>query len=213
MWLNFPVKIVGKIKTTPEQAKRMFGFNMKKDATGIFFQRRGNRICICNLVKRKNPKTEKQQIIRTKFATLGKITHKYKKEIIHKIWNPIAKHKYFSGQTMFIAVNMRELGNPPIWTNMKIADGEIEPPKILKATCEGKTVKIQIKNAYDKEVGIAVMETENFNLYHFNPRHYSTMPIEIKLDKEVHKPILYVYFKKGKQYSQSVSYSVLKICL
>ncbi|MCK4353575.1 hypothetical protein KAW65_09240 [candidate division WOR-3 bacterium] len=40
---GFPFELRGKLSTTPEQAKSMFGFKMKRGAIGIIFERRNSR--------------------------------------------------------------------------------------------------------------------------------------------------------------------------
>ena len=111
MWVNYPIRITGKLSLTPAQAKKIFGYTMKEGAKGVALQRRGSRIFIRSLMPQRKPNTEMQQIAERKLTIISKIGSRHMEDLIYPVWEPIARKtkRYPSGFTMFVGINMRRI--------------------------------------------------------------------------------------------------------
>ena len=52
-----------------------------------------------------NPKTKKQQLVRSKFGLTSKLASNILHLLIHPFWNPIAKKENRVGYNLFVSVN------------------------------------------------------------------------------------------------------------
>lgn len=107
MWLpeDFPFKIIGKIRLTPEQAEKTFGFKMKRGGDGVVLQRRGSKICIRTYRAHKKSGNECSK----KFAKLAKFAKEHREDIIKPIYDPIARNiSIMSGTHLFLKVNLKK---------------------------------------------------------------------------------------------------------
>ncbi|MDI6839306.1 MAG: hypothetical protein QMD71_00380 [bacterium] len=216
MWLKHIIQIIGKLSLTREQANLMFGYNMKQGAKGIVLQRRKNRIFIRSLMPKTRVNTKMQQMREKKMSFISKIGSRHMQDLIDPIWTKERNknrthHKYISGFNMFVSLNMKGIGIPPDWKNMLITIGKLAPPEVLYSTYSNKTIKMKIEarqhsKSENKEIGIGVLDTKNFELIHIEPKQYNTeTEIRIKVKQFLHHPILYVYFKQNNEYSTSTA--------
>jgi hypothetical protein len=224
MWMKkSPFKFSGSLKFTPEQAKKMFGFTMREGAVGITFV---NFPSGKTLIKNKMPiipfRGEKQSQQEILFSIVGKIASAHLKDIVRPIWGSTIDEKGVSGQNLFIKSNMDALMSAmkrnkkthkkkinkmtfTKWELMQVSSGRLEKPIIKIADyyfSTGKRMKLIIKNPNKYEVGICLFDRTSFELTHIPPVKYET-PIYLNLKKTVHLPIVYVYFRRGNEYSDS----------
>ncbi len=197
-------EIRGKLSLNKKEALEMFGFKMRDDARGVIFRRtRWGNLIIANWINPNDRKTKKQLKQRKLFKSLTHMVKHHKKDIIWPIWN---KRASYTGHTLFMGTNLKKVGNNMNFENMLISLGEIEPPNLIYAKVENGILELKISNLNNQEIGIAVL-TRKYKLYHFKPTHYpNPRKIKIKLIGRVKSPpLVYVYFKVGDKYSNSVS--------
>ncbi|MCK4353264.1 hypothetical protein KAW65_07655 [candidate division WOR-3 bacterium] len=209
-----PFEIIGKLSVTPEQAKRMFDFDMKPGALGIVFQRRGKTRYIRNAMPRHPICTEEQKIKENKLSILGRMSHNHLNDLIRPVWNPLAeKWHYYSGHCLFIGFNMKSVGIPSVWENLKLTYGDLEPPCVECACYHNRKIKFRVKGCADR-IGVGILNRADFKLWHFSSQ--SGKPIILSFNFPLSKPIIYVYKRRGDLYSGSVSiipkYSALRGC-
>lgn len=224
MWLKgYPFKFSGSISCTPEQAERMFGFKMKKGATGLTFVRHpSGKISIRNRMPERPLLNEQQKSKETIFTIVGKIASSHLHDITRPIWNPPAAPMSLSGQNLFVMQNMNALESKmktekrthkkklnirtiTEWQLLKLSVGKLEKPIIKIAEyyfSTGKKLKLIIKNPNKYDVGICLLDRQTFELTHILPKQYK-YPIYLHLEKTVHSPVVYLYFYNGTQYSDS----------
>ncbi|MDI6839503.1 MAG: hypothetical protein QMD71_01390 [bacterium] len=219
-------EIHGKLSLTPEQAKKMFGFNMAKDAKGIILQKRNGKTIIRNLMKYTiyavPKKLRARQIV---FRILGKLAGKHLKDLIYPVWQESAKIRNCCALHLFMSVNLIRICNYKRndsrrrWKQLLLSQGILDPPKIhARFYADSKKIMIAIKNTHSYQIGIAVLEMTTFNLYHWlvsaDPESTVTLPIVKKIGvwnyiylqiPEIKSPIVFAYFKEGNTYSVSKS--------
>ncbi|MDI6840786.1 MAG: hypothetical protein QMD71_08075 [bacterium] len=115
MWLkNYPVELSGTLKMSKRQAKELFNFDLKMGAKGITFCRvRAGKIYMKNYYPSSHIVNTKERKARSHiFSILSKIGSAHMDDLIHPVWDPIAKKKnYLGGFHLFMATNMRLLTN------------------------------------------------------------------------------------------------------
>ncbi|MDI6840351.1 MAG: hypothetical protein QMD71_05845 [bacterium] len=73
MRVDFPIEIICKLSLTREQAKLMFGYDMKAGAKGVVLQRRGDSVYIRSLMPQRHINTKLWQMTKLKFKVLSKL--------------------------------------------------------------------------------------------------------------------------------------------
>ena len=205
---HLPFEIRGKLSTTPEQAKEMFGYDMKPGAIGIVLQRRNGRIMIRSLMPKKMPpKSTWVKNDKRKFRALISIVRDYNDSLITPVWSKY-KGTYSTGFKRFIGINMKVLGNPPHWLKLLLTVGELPKPSISKVMRIGNKVKFTVKNANSMEIGCALFASKELKLYWSAPNKYKdTANIELPfyVPESIKSLIIYVYFKKDDKYSANTA--------
>ena len=213
--LRLPFEIRGKLSTTPEQAKRMFGYIMKPGAKGIVIQRDKGKLIIRSLMPKRIVETLYQKNFKRKTRVLSGIIRDYRKELIEPVWDK-NKGKYLWGGNKFIGFNMKRLGNTPNWFKLLLTFGELAKPSLYcNKDCpypmvkEGK-IKFGAKNADSMEIGVGIFDKKELKLYLIPPKRYDNPEsIEIESSEFTGLPndrinkslILHIFFKKYDKYS------------
>lgn len=225
-------EITGKLSLTPEQAKKMLGFNMRPDAKGIFFRKRNGKIEVCNLIPAKfTVITKAMQQGRDKMRVITNIVKTHFKDLICPIWNKEAKNtNHIAGTQFFISTNMLNVGKPAKWENLIISLGKLPKPeftaeycpttKNIKITPAGNTTARMINEKL--QPNFAAFDTVENKLYHPLPHslsitRYQTSTILINLPFKLprhwdrQKTILFMYLTQDNEYSPSTA-NILKRC-
>lgn len=199
---GFPFEIIGKLSATPEQAKKMFGFEMKKGAIGIIFQRKSNGESYIRNSMPRHHFTEKEKINMKKMSVISRIASEHLKDLIHTVWNPIANNNS-CGFNTFMSKNFVRVGGPPKWENLIITDGNAKLPKIEWISRWRKQIKIKIK--CPQSIGMGALNGKDFKLYHYPAKLYQKGEIVFKINHSLYNPIFFIYSKEKNCYSKSIS--------
>lgn len=203
--------IWGKLSTTPEQAKRMFGFDQHPDAIGIVIRRHRTKkgklqLVVGNLFKPKENKSPKRMASRNLLSILSKIAKQEKNTLVNKtIWKPNKPTK--CPHNTFIGANIARIqkGTNYNWENMLITRGILYPPIIKKATYHPSDNTLHIPEL-NENMGIVVFDTKTLKFFHSPPPNKNKFHIPDSYSKEkLHSPIIYVYIRENDNYSKSVS--------
>ena len=192
-------------RISPEQAKKMFKFNLPPDAKGVTFQYRKNKTVIYSYSPEKNnnhlPKSQQFKSNYANFSKLNRITHRILKTIIHPVWTKIAdREKYFSGYHLFVSINIKRIQKG--LENILFTVGDLPAPQIRSIEITDSYIEFQLQNHNPEyELGIVIMDSETLNINQFPPAFYPDEPISIPIEG---KPMLFLYYKQDKIYSPSV---------
>ncbi|MDD2890896.1 MAG: hypothetical protein PHE49_09725 [bacterium] len=194
--------ITGKLSTTPEQAKRMFGFEQDPDAKGIIIRRQKSKegkfhLVVCNF-KPKATFSPKQTKIRQVVAVLSNIVRQERNTLINSvIWRPNKPTR--CPHNMFTAENISRIGSEQNWENMIITRGPLFPPTINKAYYDPERHMISIPGM-EPDIGVGVFDTTTYKFFLFTPPNSE----EIFVRELSSTPILHLYKKTDGKYSKSI---------
>lgn len=175
---NWPLHFRGTIKgISPEQAKRMFHYNLPPGAKGITFKPRNKKTEIVPYFPEKyvnkNPIKSPEFISSKNILTkLIKIAPQIRTTIIRPLWNNMAGKDYYSGHHMFISINHKLLLTGI--ENILFTIGTLNPPKTHTIELKNSTLKFQLQNSNpDYQLGIISMDSQTLQITHIQPTHYS----------------------------------------
>ncbi|MCK4352027.1 hypothetical protein KAW65_01320 [candidate division WOR-3 bacterium] len=208
--------ITGKLKIKPQDALKLFGFEMNKDEKYILFKKFKKHNIVYHHTKQRNPKTKSQQKNRNLFAILVKIAKQNLNSLIKPAWNPLAKNLPASGFDLFVGENIKRVTKDESWSNMLVTKGKIQKPHLsyAKFFYLSKKIVLGIKNENNYKIGICILNTKDYILYHIKPAYYknsnhtcppSVRRIVMPIPKTLKKPVVFAYFINGNNYSNSIA--------
>ncbi|MDI6840329.1 MAG: hypothetical protein QMD71_05735 [bacterium] len=209
-------EITGKLSLTPEQAKRMFNFNMRPDARGVVLFKMGGKQIIRNLVRCTTKTNKKIKRIQRIFRILAKIANAHLDDLIYPVWMKSAKNRNCLPSNIFIGMNIKKIcrikrRGRRKWKHLIITQGEIPAPKIYtRFYHRNKKLSVYLQKVEQCKIGIAVLDTYNFKLYHFkdcdNQTNEDKNWVRIQIEvPEIVSPIVFAYFRKEDRFSNSTS--------
>lgn len=187
---------------TPEAAQRLFNFKMRPGEKYVVFKKLHGHNIICHHNNPGNPKTTLQIKYRTIFAKLQSLAHQLGE--LKELWQT----REWSYNANFVGENQSRVSARGDWRELKLTFGPLPPPRILVARyCfTVKKLIIGIRKPADMKIGIALLDPEKAVLKVIPAARYKNpRKIIIPKPKEIYKPVLYLYYRQGTEYSDSTS--------
>ena len=178
---------------TPEDAKKMFNYDMPADAKGITFKVRNKRNTITPYYPEKYVNdnfTKNPQFISSKniMTTLIKIAPQIK-DILYPVWHAEAVKKgFYSGHHFFMSTNYKRINSG--LENILFTIGNLDATTIVNR-----------KSNSGYKTGVIILDSETLEVKHIPPRHY---PDEISVPEKSENQMVFAYYKSQKNYSPSI---------
>jgi hypothetical protein len=205
---NWPIEFAGTLKNiTPEQAKKIFQFDLPEEAKGITFVHRNGKVFMKPYFpERYKNKGVKQTQTNEYMKLINKIGHLYLDDLIRPIWNkPAEKQKFYSGFNFFASINLKLIREG--LENILISIGDLPPPKITFLEYKKDALRFSVDKP-DMELGVGILNPRIMTFTHLKPKTYDTKVNYIRSRAE--EIILFLYYKHGKNYSNSIATRVKK---
>ncbi|MFA5033207.1 MAG: hypothetical protein WC614_09315 [bacterium] len=210
---NSPFNFTGTIRgMSPEQAKRMFNYNMPPDAQGVTFRFQNNKTYIVPYYPEKyNNHSEKSAAFKTNteiFSMLNKICPQIRKTIIYPAWTPLVdkyKEKHFSAYHLFFSINRRQLKYG--LENLIFTMGELTPPQLNLLEFKNSVMSFQQENpqpGYD--LGFISIDRKTLEVETFAPVKYGERAVSLKVKSG--EGVVFAYHRRGKEYSVAVNVAI-----
>lgn len=206
---NFPIPLSGTLKNiTPEQAKKLFNYDMPEGATGITFNMLSpEKIVLCPYFpgRHKNKDWRKRKKLVNNYETISKLMRIKKQfpENLKQVWIIQARlNKSYQPQNTFVSTNFKLIRQG--LEHILVSVGNLKTPEILASEFKDNSVTLNFNNPNpDSQIGVIIVDKETLQLEHMSPKIYGNNTIEFKTNST--QPIVFLYAQKNFDSSNSVS--------